>query len=115
MLNINRKILKDIKKGNDGVTLVALIITIIVLLILAGVAFNTLLGDSGLLNRASNAGDITKKTALQEQVELDISDVVTGLYAENKPVNLKSIIGELEEYDYELIAIEPTTCIPSLT
>ena len=42
-----------IKKGNHGITLIALVITIIVLLILAGVAIATLTGENGVLTRAS--------------------------------------------------------------
>ena len=42
-------------KNNKGVTLVALVITIIVLLILAGVALAMLTGDSGILTNAENA------------------------------------------------------------
>lgn len=44
------------KKGGDrGITLIALVITIIVLLILAGVSIMTLTGDNGLLNRTTKA------------------------------------------------------------
>ena len=42
-------------KHESGITLIALIITIIVLLILAGVAIVTLTGDNGILGKASNA------------------------------------------------------------
>ena len=44
-------------KKENGVTLVALIITIIVLLILAGISFTMVLGDNGLLTRAQDAGN----------------------------------------------------------
>jgi len=44
-------------KGQKGITLVALVITIIVLLILAGVTISLTLGDNGLLNRAEQAKD----------------------------------------------------------
>ena len=42
-------------KANKGITLVALIITIIVLLILAGVSISMVLGNNGLLNNSKNA------------------------------------------------------------
>ena len=42
-------------KKNGGITLIALVITIIVLLILAGVSLAMLTGDDGVLNKASNA------------------------------------------------------------
>ena len=47
-------------KSNFGITLIALIITIIVLLILAGVTINMLIGDSGILNKATIASEKTK-------------------------------------------------------
>ena len=55
-------------RKEKGVTLVALIITIIVLLILAGVAFSTLLGNNGLLNRAAGAGN-TWQNAVNKESE----------------------------------------------
>ena len=42
-------------KSTKGITLVALVVTIIILLILAGVSIATLTGDNGLLNRAKDA------------------------------------------------------------
>ncbi len=42
-------------KENKGITLIALVITIIVLLILAGVTIATLIGENGILTQASNS------------------------------------------------------------
>ena len=42
-------------KGNKGITLIALVITIIVLLILAGVAIAQLSGDNNIVKYAQNA------------------------------------------------------------
>ena len=50
-----------ITKTSKGITLIALIITIIVLLILAGVTIATLTGENGLLNRAVTAREETQK------------------------------------------------------
>ena len=47
-------------KSNFGITLIALIITIIVLLILAGVTINMLIGDNGILNKVTIASEKTK-------------------------------------------------------
>ena len=46
--------IKKVEK-NKGITLIALVITIIVLLILAGVTIATLTGDNGILTKASQA------------------------------------------------------------
>ena len=45
------KLVKKGKQKNNGITLIALVITIIVLLILAGVTIATLTGDNGILTR----------------------------------------------------------------
>lgn len=64
-------------KHESGITLIALIITIIVLLILAGVAIVTLTGDNGILGKASNAKIETEKGRLKETTSLAVSELVT--------------------------------------
>ena len=58
------KIMKDKQKG---ITLIALVITIIVLLILAGVSIATLTGENGILNRAKEAREKTEIATEDEQ------------------------------------------------
>ena len=48
------KNIREIKKANKGITLIALVITIIVLLILAGVAIATLTGENRNINKSPN-------------------------------------------------------------
>ena len=60
-------------KSNKGITLVALVITIIVLLILAGVSISMVVGENGVLNRAKNATDETAKAQAKEALETSIS------------------------------------------
>ena len=50
-----RKKMKENLKNKNGITLIALVITIVVLLILAGVSIATLIGDNGILTQAGNA------------------------------------------------------------
>ena len=57
-------------KGNKGITLIALIVTIIVLIILAGVAIMMLAGDNGILNQASRAKYDTEIASFDERVKL---------------------------------------------
>lgn len=54
--NEERKKMKKIQTKNAGITLVALIITIIVMLILAGITINLTIGQNGILKRAEEAG-----------------------------------------------------------
>ena len=51
---------KKINQKNKGITLIALVITVIVLLMLSGVTIATLTGENGILTRASEAGEETK-------------------------------------------------------
>ena len=57
------------KKSKD-ITLIALVITIIVLLILAGVTIASLSGDNGILTRAADAKEKTRREDIQEQLNL---------------------------------------------
>ena len=57
-------------KETKGITLIALVITIIVLLILAGVTISTLTGDNGILTQATNAKIITEISQLKEEIDL---------------------------------------------
>ena len=65
------------KKENKGITLIALVITIIVLLILAGVTIATLTGDNGILAQASRAKQESQKASIIEQIRLDIMEKQT--------------------------------------
>ncbi len=57
-------------RKNKGITLIALVITIIVLLILAGVSIATLLGENGILNQATKAVEKTNSATEKEKVQL---------------------------------------------
>ena len=59
------------RKNNKGITLIALVITIVVLLILAGVTIAALSGDNGILTRAKEAKEKTIKAQQEEQNILD--------------------------------------------
>ena len=57
-------------KQTKGITLIALVITIIVLLILAGVTIATLTGDNGILTKTQNAKTQNAKMTVEEQINL---------------------------------------------
>ena len=59
-------------RKSKGITLIALVITIIVLLILAGVTISMLTGENGILKQATNAKDTTDKAEFEEQVKLAV-------------------------------------------
>ena len=62
--------LKALKKSGKGITLIALVITIVVLLILAGVTIATLTGDNGLLTRANEAKEKTEEAEVIENCNI---------------------------------------------
>ncbi len=67
------------KQKNLGITLIALVITIIVLLILTGVTIATLTGDNGILSKTNEAKVATELTGIKEELELlQIQNYGTG-------------------------------------
>ena len=52
---------------NTGITLVALVVTIVVLLILAGVSINLVLGENGLITKAQEAKQKSHEESIKEQ------------------------------------------------
>ena len=65
------------RKKSEGVTLIALIITIIVLLILAGVTIAMVIGDNGILNRAANASEENCNATINEALQLEYGEYIT--------------------------------------
>ena len=66
-----KKVLQRAKRKIKGITLIALVVTIIILLILAGVALSLTVGDNGLFRRAQNAADTWQMAEQNEQSEMD--------------------------------------------
>ena len=73
-------------KRNRGITLIALVVTIIVLLILAGVSITMLTGQNGILNRAGEAKEKTEIAQEDENEKLQGYEKIINQYAENLPV-----------------------------
>lgn len=65
------------KKQREGITLIALIITIIILLILAGVAISLTIGEHGILNMAKEAREEYQIASAQEKLELELEHIQT--------------------------------------
>lgn len=67
-------------KNQKGITLIALVITIIVLLILAGITIAMLTGENGLLNKANSAKAETVKAEAVEKINVTLNDIKTEIY-----------------------------------
>ena len=87
---------------DKGITLVALVITVIILIILAGIGISMVLGDNGLINKAKNGAESYKNAANEEQNMLkEIDTNVENLLGKN--LNVK-----LENKNIELVKINNT-------
>ncbi len=75
------------RQKNKGITLIALVITIIVLLILAGVAISTLTGDNGILTKAVTAKKDTENASAKERIQIE----VMGSYGEDGTLDLDTL------------------------
>ena len=67
-------------KGNKGITLIALVITIIVLLILAGVSIAMLTGDNSLLGNAQRTGPYNDIGAAKDEIGLAYNSAMQQYY-----------------------------------
>ena len=74
----NKITIRNAKKQIKGITLIALVVTVIVLLILAGVAINLTVGDNGLFRRAQNAADTYQEANEREAIELALAGMQIG-------------------------------------
>ena len=82
-------------KEKRGITLIALVVTIIVLLILAGISIQMLTGNSGILMQTQNAKDNTRGGDVQEQVNLAVSENAIAEYTSGTKKTRDGVIGEL--------------------
>lgn len=81
------------RKENEGITLIALVITIIVLLILAGITIATLTGDNGILTKTNEAKEQTEIGKEKEIVKLATTAVITT----NDAIDKDSLQSELNK------------------
>ena len=77
--------LRDTLRRNKGITLIALVVTIIVLLILAGISIAMLTGQNGILNRAAEAKEKTRVAQEDEEKTLQGYEDIMNQYTVNLP------------------------------
>ena len=88
------KVIINPKEAQKGITLIALVITIIVLLILAGVSIAMLTGQNGILTQAQNAKTTTANKSAEEKVKL----AVMGARADDGTLTVGKLRTELANY-----------------
>ncbi len=79
-------------KENKGITLVALIITVIVLLILAGVTISLVIGDNGIITRSKETSKISFEKDVQESLELAIADLEISKTESGEKVEITDLL-----------------------
>ena len=77
------------KRGQAAVTLVALVVTIVVLILLAGVSINLVIGNNGIMQKALKAKENMEQAAKEEQEGLSaLEERLNSLNTANAPVLL---------------------------
>ena len=92
-------------RNNKGITMITLIVTIIILLILAGVTIAFLTGENGILNKASTAAETTKKANAKERLKVELMAIQTEELADGKEANLSSLDTNKEQLSKKGIEI----------
>ena len=88
-------------KEKRGITLVALVVTIVVLLILAGVSLNLVLGNEGILTRSKESKTKTEIAEVKEKAQLDITEIQTLNGGKITYSELKTTLEKYGTVEYE--------------
>ncbi len=102
--------MKKWKRNQKGITLIALVITIVILLILAGITVRLLRGEEGILKRSEGATIQTQIAEIEEAANLIYADLLLGEHfgeLESATIGVSDIVEELQyQYDIKQIALE---------
>lgn len=110
------KIKNNKSRNKKGITLISLVITIIVLLILAGISISMLTGNNGILNRASESKENTRAGTIQERIALAVIENTSIDHLNNGTKKTKvDVIEELKNEgileENEVILLQTTDTI----
>ena len=101
--NLNKERNKIMQRNTKGITLIALVVTIIVLIILAGVSINLVLGENGIVSKTKKAKENTELAKVEEETTLNelakqIEEGTSGSTT-NSPEKIKTV-EEVKDGDY---------------
>lgn len=82
-------------RKNRGITLITLVITVIVLLIIAGVSIASLTGENGLIRRTKEAKSETEIADIKEEIERKVLMYI----AKNGDITEDELLNIVKEYD----------------
>lgn len=92
-------------KNNKGITMIALIITIIILLILAGVSIAMLSGKNGILTKASTSAEATKQANAKERLKVELMAIQTDCLSNGKTATLDDLDSNKDQLTNKNITI----------
>lgn len=95
--------LKGKNEEISGITLLSLVITIIILLILAGVTLNLVIGEDGIIGKAEKSVEVDEIVKAEEQANIEYSNLLIDGYASQgvySEPSLKSILENLRDNGY---------------
>ena len=87
--------------NKKGITLVALVITIVILIILATISINAIFGENGLVGNAEDAKFRQEKAEAQERLELVLADAYTEKITTTEYTQEEFLNEHLEQFVYE--------------
>ena len=93
--------MKNKQKKIKGITLIALVVTIVVLLILAGVSIAMLTGDNGIIVQAKRAREENNKEGVREEINIGMMSIKTKAVSNGYIVTLEDIKNQESEYALE--------------
>lgn len=128
-------------KGNKGITLVALVVTIIILLILAAVSINLVIGENGIINRSKDASIEYRAGRVEEGRDHWFYELSMDEYLSGTSRSLDDVLNDLKKegaltdqeaqivkskgkvtigsktiiFDYDLVSNDPTQEYPEIT
>ena len=83
-----------VKKQESAITLIALVLTIVVLLILAGITLNAVIGENGILDKSKTAANEYKIAQYKERIEIITAGEQSKKIIDNLPKSLKDLVVE---------------------
>lgn len=103
------------KSKNRGITLVALVVTIVILIIIASISIKVFLGDNGIIAKAKITREETNKQTAVEKINFKITNVQISKYAEKQRMpTLKELADNFcEDNDFQYV--KETSELASLT
>ena len=93
--------MKEIRLKENGITLVALVVTIIILLILSGIAISNLLGENGLINQAKLGKEKYAISEAKEKIELEITNLQIEQQSKGEALT-KEILPKINNEDIDV-------------